>query len=99
MKLNKEQKKYLRSLGHHKKTIIWVGQNGLTDNTLEEIKTALAHHEFIKLKIRASDREMRDELATSLCKKTSAELIQKTGNMIAIYRHNKKHPKIKLPDN
>lgn len=99
MKLNKEQNKYLRSLSHHKKTIIWVGQNGLTDNALEEIKSALEHHEFIKLKIRVGDSEMRDELATSICKKTSAELVQKTGNMIAIYKQNKKNPKIKLPKN
>lgn len=97
MKLNKEQNKYLRSLGHHKKTIIWIGQNGLTNNALEEIKSALEHHEFIKLKIRVGGREVRDELADAICKKASAELVQKTGSMIAIYKQNKKDPKITLP--
>ncbi len=97
MTLNKEQKKYLRSLAHELKTIIWIGQQGLTDNVLAEIDTALDHHELIKLKIRVGERELRDEIARTICERTSAELVQKIGNVIAIYRQKEKDPLIKLP--
>ena len=96
-KLKKEQKKHLRSLAHDLKTIIWIGQNGLTENVMEEINTALNHHELIKIKIRAGERTERDEIAESICEQTSAESIQKIGNVIVLYKKNKKVPKIKLP--
>ena len=96
-KLKKEQKKQLRSMAHDLKTIIWIGQNGLTENVMEEINTALNHHELIKIKIRAGERTERDEIAESICEQTSAESIQKIGNVIVLYKKNKKVPKIKLP--
>lgn len=95
--LNKAQKKYLRTLAHERKTIIWVGQQGLTDSVLSEIDAALDHHELVKLKIRVGERALRDEIAKTICERTSAELIQKIGNMIAIYRKNRTEPEIKLP--
>ncbi len=94
--LTKEQKKTLRSLAHERKTIIWVCQQGLSNNLLDEVNTALDHHELIKIKIRVGVREQRDELMKNLCAKTSAELVQKIGNVITVYRQNKKDPKIKL---
>ncbi len=93
---SKEQKKTLRSIAHERKTIIWVGQQGLSKNILDEADTALDHHELIKIKIRVGDREQCDELTNTLCAKTSAELVQKIGNVITVFRQNKKDPKIKL---
>lgn len=95
--LSNEQKKYLRSLAHDLNTIIWVGQNGLSKNVMEEINAALDHHELVKIKIRVGDRGLRDQTAGNICNETSAEIIQKIGNVIAIYRQNEKEPKIKLP--
>ena len=97
MTINKEQKKHLRSLAHDMNTITWVGQNGLTEKVMEEINTALNHHELIKIKIRAGERTERDEIADSICEQTAAESIQKIGNVIVLYKKNKKDPKIKLP--
>ena len=94
--LTKEQKKTLRSLAHERKPIIWVGQQSLSKNLLDEVDTALDHHELIKIKIRVGDRKQRDELTKSLCAKTSAELVQKIGNVITVFRQNKKDPIIKL---
>ncbi len=92
--LNKNQKKYLRSLAHERKPIIWIGQKGLTDNLLKEINIALEHHELIKIKIRAGNRERRDQLIDEICNKTHAELVQKIGNIIVIFRKNINDPSI-----
>ena len=95
--LTKEQKQFLRTLAHDLKTVIWVGQNGLNENVLQEINTALDYHELVKIKIRVGDRELRDQTAADICNSTGSETVQKIGNVIVLYRQNQKDPKIKLP--
>ena len=95
--LNKEQKKHLLSLSHNSDPVVWIGQNGLTENVLEEIENALEYHELIKVKIRVGEREVRDQVIDDTCAKTGSELVKKIGNVVTLYRRNKKKPKIKLP--
>ncbi|MGK0297829.1 MAG: RNA-binding protein [Gammaproteobacteria bacterium] len=95
--INNNQKKFLRSLAHHKSTAIWVGQKGITDNVAIEIETALIHHELIKIRIRIGDRELRDKLIEKICADKNAILIQKTGNVATVFRQNPDEPKINLP--
>lgn len=95
--LNKEQKNFLRTLTHGLNPIIRIGQHGLTDKVMAEINIALDHHELIKIKIRVCDRELRDKTAADICIQTSAETMQKIGNIIVIYKQNKKEAKINLP--
>ena len=96
MKLTKTQLKYLRNLAHKLKPVVWLGQQGLTDNVLAEIEAALLHHELIKIKLRLDDRELRDSIIDDICKRTRSENIQKIGNILSIYRRNNKEPVITL---
>lgn len=95
--LSKEQKKYLRSLAHNRNVIIRVGQNGLTGNVIDEINTALDHHELVKASIRVGDRQERDRVTAEICKSSDAEIVQKIGNTVVLYRRNNKEPVITLP--
>ena len=95
--LNKEQKIFLRRLAHDLKTILWVGQNGLTENVMTEINNALNHHELVKIKIRVGERTLRDQTAAEIARATAAETVQKTGNTIVLFRRNREQPKIHLP--
>ena len=95
--LNKQKLKYLRSLAHDRKAVIWVGQHGLSDSVLEEINSALAHHELIKIKLRVGDRIERERICDDICVKASADLIQKIGNTVTVYRRNTEVPVIQLP--
>ena len=95
--LNKEQIKYLKSLAHALKPVVWVGQHGLSDNLMEEINSALDHHEIVKITIRVGDREVRDSSIEAISTQTSSEVIHKIGNVITLYRQKKKDPVIKLP--
>ena len=97
MAITNKQQKFLRTLAHDRKPVIWLGQNGLTDNSLAEIETALNHHELIKIKLRVESREIRDRLIMEICNSTGAENVQKIGNIVAIYRQNKTQPGIILP--
>ena len=62
MALKENQKRFLRKLAHQLKPVVIVGDKGLTENLLNELKQTLEHHELIKVRINAGDREERDEL-------------------------------------
>ncbi|NKB38135.1 MAG: ribosome assembly RNA-binding protein YhbY [Gammaproteobacteria bacterium] len=95
--LNKQKLKFLRSLAHEASPIIWIGQHGLSANVQEELQQALDHHELVKIKLRVGERNERDTIAQSLCDITGAEVVQKIGNTLTVYRANKKEARISFP--
>lgn len=97
MALTNSQKKYLRQLAHHLKPTVWAGKNGITENLIAEIEEVLERHELIKIKCSLGEREERDAGIEEICKKTNAELVQRIGNILTIYKQNPKQPVIKLP--
>jgi len=97
MNLSKSQKKYLRKRGHQLNPVILVADSGLSKTVLQEFDSTIAHHELIKVRIRAADRKSRDAIINELCQKGSADLIQRIGNIALIYRANPESTKIQLP--
>jgi RNA-binding protein len=96
MSLSETQKRQLRKLGHPLKPVVMVGANGLTDAVCNEIDLSIAHHELIKIKVSAADREARDSMISELCRRSNADLVQRVGNIALVYRPNPKNPKIHL---
>jgi len=97
MSINNKQKKFLRQVAHHLKPVVWVGQHGISDNLVKEIEQALEHHELIKIKLRLGEREERDAGITRICEESDAELVQRIGNIVTLYKKNEEKPIIKLP--
>ena len=97
MTLNESHKKYLRGLGHKLKPVLIVAQAGLTESVLVELESALAHHELIKVRVRAADRETRNAIIAELCRRSAAELVMRTGNTALLFRRNVDKPKVRLP--
>jgi len=95
MALTGKQRHYLRGLAHHRNPVVMVGDAGLTENVLAEIDQALAHHELIKVKLRA-DREQREQMIQAICEQASCELVQKIGQIAVFYRPAEK-PGIVIP--
>ena len=98
--LSESQKKHLRGLGHNLKPVIMVGDAGLTASLLAEFEATLAHHELIKVRVRAGDRNLRDSLIDELCRTGAAELVQRVGNMALLYKANpdKKKNRVLIPN-
>jgi RNA-binding protein len=96
MTLSEPQKKYLRGLGHHLKPIIIVADSGLSEAVLKEFDSTINHHELIKVRVRAGDRDRRDEIILKLCDQHTT-LISRTGNVALIFRRNNDKPRINLP--
>ena len=97
MPLTRPQIKHLVTLAHHLKPVIMVGQNGVTENLLNELTIALDHHELVKIKIAGEDRDSRNEMIKQLCENSAAEKVQAIGKTLTLFRRNPKKPKIDLP--
>jgi len=97
--LSERQKKYLRGLAHQRKPVVLLGKAGLTDSVAQELDSALAIHELVKVGARTGDREQRDGILAQLAAQTKSELIQRVGNMGLFYRPNpQKTKRLVLPD-
>lgn len=86
--MKSEFKKQLRAKAHDLKPVVITGQAGISDAVLNEINLALDHHELIKVRVNAGDREQRKEMTGHICEATGAELIQSIGHIITLYREN-----------
>jgi RNA-binding protein len=97
MTLSEPQKKYLRGRGHDLKPVITVSDAGLSASLMAEYESTIKHHELIKVRVRSGDRSVRDAIINELCASSSAELIQRVGNVALIYRENADEKKIIIP--
>lgn len=95
--LTAAQKRHLRALAHGLKPVILMGAKGLTDALLKELDVALEHHELVKVKLSADDREARDATLDQLANQSQAAIVQRIGNIGVLFRRNKEKPLIVLP--
>lgn len=93
--LSIQERKRLRQIGHALNPVVMIGGQGLTDSVIEETVRALADHELIKVKIAGEDRDARAEITEALAQATQAEVIQKIGKIVLLYKKAaKQNPKL-----
>ena len=97
MPLTEPQKKFLRGIGHQLKPTITIGDAGLSESLVKEFSATIDHHELIKVRVRAGNRDVRDRIISEFCANESAELVTRIGNVALVYRRNDEKPKIPLP--
>ncbi|ELR66174.1 RNA-binding protein [Photobacterium proteolyticum] len=96
MNLSTKQKQYLKGLAHNLKPVVLMGANGLTEAVLAEIELALDHHELIKVKVAAEERETKVLIVDAIVRETKAEKVQVIGKTLVLYRPSEER-KIELP--
>lgn len=96
MPITQTQRRHLRKLAHHLKPVVIVGGAGLTETVLAEIDGRLAHHELIKVRVNAADREERQAMIDRIARETGADWVLSIGHVAAFYRPAEK-PRIVLP--
>jgi RNA-binding protein len=94
--LTDKQKRHFRSLAHTLKPLVTVGNAGLTEAVLRELELTLEHHELIKVRINAGDRDSKKAIISSICTEINAVSVQEIGHICVLYRPAKKS-KITLP--
>jgi RNA-binding protein len=86
--LKSELKKILKARAHSLSPVVITGQNGITPAVLNEIELALDHHELIKVRVNAADRDERAGMVAEIVEATRAEVVQAVGHVVALYRKN-----------
>ena len=95
--LTNAQIRFLRGQAHDLKAMLQVGGKGISDALAAEVDGALEHHELIKIKVAADDRDTRDAMIAELAARTDAALVQRIGHVAVLYRPSKDKRQIVLP--
>lgn len=95
--LTSAQNRFLRGQAHELKAMLQVGGKGVTDAVLAELDGALEHHELIKVRIAAEDRDDRDGVIAALVERSGAALVQRIGHIAILYRPSRDRRQIVLP--
>ncbi len=95
--LTNAQTRFLRGQAHGLKAMLQVGGKGVSDALVAEVDGALEHHELIKVKVAAEDREVRDAMVEELARRAGAALVQRIGHTAVLFRPSKDNRRIVLP--
>ena len=95
--LTAAQTRFLRGQAHGIKAMLQVGGKGISDALIAEIDGALEHHELIKVKVGAADRDERDAMIAELTERTGSALVQRIGHVAVLYRESRDRRQIVLP--
>jgi RNA-binding protein len=95
--LTNAQTRFLRGQAHGLKAMLQVGGKGISQTLVDEVAAALEHHELIKVKIAAEDRDAREALARELATRAEAALVQRIGHVVILYRSSIERRQIVLP--
>ena len=89
-----KQRARLRAMANTIETILYIGKEGITDNTVKECYDALEARELIKGCVQQGAPVSAREALTALCEKTGAEPIQQIGRRFVMYRPSRETPRI-----
>ena len=95
--LTAAQTRFLRGQAHDLRAMLQVGGKGVTDALIAELDQALEHHELIKVKVAAEDRDARDAMIDQIAERVGAALVQRIGHTAVLYRPSKDKRQIVLP--
>jgi len=95
--LTASQIRFLRGQAHDLKAMLQIGGKGLTPAFIAELGLALEHHELIKVKVGAEDRQARDAIIDEMVQQTGAALVQRIGHTAVLYRPSEDKRQIVLP--
>ncbi len=97
MELTGKQRAALRAMANPLETLLYVGKDGITANTLKEAYDLLQARELVKCAVQQNAPLSAREACGALCEKTGASPVQVIGRRFTVYRRNDKEPKIQLP--
>ena len=90
--LNSDQKSKLKSLAHHLKPLVQIGNQGMSENVKKEIALALEKHELIKIQLPAdTDAKEKEGKKEELmaCLPMHAHFVSRIGRTVILYLQKK----------
>ena len=94
--LTSKQRAALRSMANTMDTILYIGKDGITENTLKEAYDALEARELIKGAVQQGCEFSAREALDQLCDLRHAEPVQCIGRRFVMYRESRDNKRIQL---
>lgn len=94
--LTSKQRAVLRSMANTIDPILYIGKEGISENTLKEAYDALEARELVKCSVQQNCELTAKECLEQLCEKTHAEPVQCIGRRFVIYRESRENHHIEL---
>ena len=90
--MEKDQRNRLRTEGQGIDATVHIGKGGLTEGVEAELDAQLKRNHLVKVKIQRTavggDRAGKDEQALELAQRMGAELVERRGHTVLIYRRS-----------
>lgn len=84
--LTGKEKRALRAEGNLLKPEVWIGKEGVSSGTITNIENTFNTKELVKIKIQESCPLDKKEVGEIISVQTGAELVQKIGRTLLLYR-------------
>ena len=88
--MDKQMRNRLRTEGQGIAATLSIGKAGLTDGVVEELDAQLKRQHLVKVRVQRSalgeDRSAKDDQAVELSERLGAELVERRGNTVLLYR-------------
>ena len=94
--LTSKQRAALRSMANTMDTILYIGKEGITENTVKEAYDALEARELIKCAVQQGCELSAREALDQLCERVHAEPVQCIGRRFVMYRESRDNKRIQL---
>ena len=95
--MTSKQRAMLRSMANTIDTILYIGKDGIGENTVKAAGDALEARELIKGCVQPECPLTAREALDTLCEALHAEGVQCIGRRFVLYRESREHPRIVLP--
>ena len=89
-----KQRAILRGMANTIEPVLYIGKDGITDNTVTETEDVLTARELVKGSVQQGAPLDARAALTELCRRTEAEPIQCIGRRFVMYRQNRDNPRI-----
>ena len=91
------QKRFLRSLAHSLKPVVFVGQKGFTQPLSDAMNDALDHHELVKVKfVEFKEKEKKLALTEQIENTVPCEMVGMVGHVATFFRQHSDPEKRKI---
>ncbi len=97
MPLTGHAARQLRALAHALSPIVHVGKHGVNDDVAAAVSRALLDHELIKVKVQGEAPESPDDVAADLAERCLADVAQRIGRVVVLYKPHPRKPTIPVP--
>jgi len=94
--LTSKQRASLRSMANTMDTILYIGKDGISENTVKEAYDALEAREIIKCAVQQNCELTAREALDELCERLHAEPVQCIGRRFVMYRESNTNKRIEL---